>query len=189
MRVKRKFLDERVLDEPPIIRGLRFEGDNPGESDRKWAVEGGVACVDRLDVVEEGEKRDSVAEGAVGDYGKVVFVGGYETEVDWEAAKRIVWIEIRTVNKIFRGVIDATSSSQPTRSRERNIQLGPNDREVERRPHCLCQDFQLFSALLPGVGVCMAAGFEREDLHKIILRMVGLKRGTSEYQMHSRDPR
>ena len=31
----------------------------------------------------------------------------------------------------------------------------------------------------------MAAGFEREDLHKIILRMVGLKRGTGERQMHS----
>ena len=73
---------EHLLDDPPIIRGLHFEGDNPREKVRKGAVEGGVACVGRLDVVKEGEKRDSVAEGVVKDYGEVVFIGGYETEID-----------------------------------------------------------------------------------------------------------
>ena len=101
------------LDEPPITRGLHFEEDDPRESIRKWAVEWGVVCDDRLDVAEEDGKRDSVPEGVMKDCNEVIFVGGYETDVDREAAKRIVGVEIWTVNEIFRGATNAVPLLSP----------------------------------------------------------------------------
>ena len=66
--------DEPSLVVFPVVRGLGFEEDNPtGRHDERQ-----VACVRRLDVVEEGEKQGSATEG-------IVVKGG--NKVQWSSSE------------------------------------------------------------------------------------------------------
>jgi len=83
------------------------------------------------------------------DNDKVVFVGGYMTEINWGAMKCILSVEVQATNKILRRAIDRLSLlGGPLEIKRGMYDLSPAtdfNREVERRP----QDGKIFNRRSP----------------------------------------